>query len=160
MRQVFASDSIRYVEVTEALLPDYLAMVNDIARVARFIGRRAEPIPEEEERAWVRGKRAENAPIFSMLEKATGAFIGNVELMDVCGGEAELGIAVTAGMQDRGFGKEAVQAIAAWGRDRLGLKRIALKVYPENARAIHVYEQCGFREYARTDADICMELTL
>ena len=49
METVFESDSIRYVRVTEELVKDYLAMVNDIQRVARFIGDRTEAIPEEKE---------------------------------------------------------------------------------------------------------------
>ena len=54
METVFESDSIRYVRVTEELVKDYLAMVNDIQRVARFIGDRTEAIPEEKELSWIR----------------------------------------------------------------------------------------------------------
>ena len=42
--------------------------------------------------------------------------------------------------------------------EALGLHRIFLKVYPHNARAIHVYEKCGFREYDRTEKDVFMEI--
>ena len=62
-------------------------------------------------------------------------------------------------MQDRGFGTEAVRALVGYGMDRLGLKRIFLKVFPDNARAIRVYEKCGFREYDRSGEDIFMEIT-
>ena len=41
----------------------------------------------------------------------------------------------------------------------LGLARVFLKVFPFNARAIHVYEKCGFREYDRTEDDVFMEIT-
>ena len=93
-----------------------------------------------------------------MLEKGTGAFVGNIELMDVADGNGELGVAITAGMQDRGFGSEAVSAMVQYGMDRLGLHRVFLKVFPDNARAIHVYEKCGFREYDRTEDDVFMEI--
>ncbi len=159
MTQVFESENVRYVEVDEALIPDYLAMVNDIERVARWIGRRTTAVSEEKERKWVREKHAEGAPVFSMLEKKSGEFIGNVELMDVRDGVGELGIAVTAAKQDLGYGTEAVRAIAEYGMARLGLRRIFLKVYPENTRAIRVYEKCGFREYDRTEDDVFMEIT-
>ena len=47
----------------------------------------------------------------------------------------------------------------AYGMEKLGLRRIFLKVYPDNARAIRCYEKCGFREYDRTDEDVFMEIT-
>ena len=158
MTQVFESENIRYVEVDEALIADYLAMVNDVERVGRWIGRRTSAVSEEKERKWVRQKLEEKAPVFSMLEKKSGEFIGNVELMDVLDGVGELGIAVTAGKQDLGYGTEAVRAITEYGLARLGLRRVFLKVYPENARAIRVYEKCGFREYDRTEEDVFMEI--
>ena len=156
METVFESAHIRFVRLTEELMEDYLAMVNDIERVAWFIGRRTEPFTLEEEQAFVRGKLAEEEAIFSMLEKESGAFIGNIELMDIADGAGVLGIAITAGMQNRGYGREAIPALIAYGLENLGLERITLNVYPENARAIHVYEKCGFREVSRTESDVCM----
>ncbi len=158
MTQVFESERIRFVKITEALLADYLAMVNDIERVARFIGRRTEPFTEAQERAWVRKKREEDGPCFSMIEKERGGFIGNIELMDVRDGVGELGIAITAAKQDLCYGTEAVPALVRYGMERLGLRRVFLKVYPENTRALHVYEKCGFRAYDRTETDVFMEI--
>ena len=159
MQPVFETENISFVRVSESLLPDYLAMVNDIENVGRFIGRRLEPISEEKEIKWVREKQAEQAVLFSMLEKKTGAFIGNIELMDVADGAGELGIAITASMQEKGYGTEAIPAMVRYGMETLGLCRIFLKVYPDNVRAIHVYEKCGFREYDRTAEDVFMEVT-
>ena len=159
MEQLFESENIRYVRVSESLVKDYLEMVNDIEHVARLIGRRSEPVSEEKEIRWVRRKLEEGAALFSMLEKRSGEFIGNIELMDVTGTEGELGVAITAAKQDRGFGTEAVRAVVAYALEHLGLRRIFLKVYPDNARAIRCYEKCGFREYARTDEDVLMEFT-
>ncbi len=159
MKQIFESERIRFVEVTEELVEDYLAMINDIPRVASLIGDRTEPISEERERRWVRNKLEEKALVYSMIEKGSGAFIGNVELMDPEDSGGELGIAITAGQQDRGFGTEAVAAVTEYAMDRLGMERIILKVFPHNARAIRVYQKCGFREYDRTEEDVFMELT-
>ena len=158
MKTIFESENIRYVEVTEQLLPDYLAMVNDLEHVGWLIGHMTEPIREEQEIEWIRGKQEEKAPIFSMIEKKTGDFIGNVELMDVTNTEGELGIAITFAKQEQGFGREAVRAMADYGTERLGLRRIFLKAYPDNARAIHVYRKCGFREYDRNGDHVFMEI--
>ena len=159
MKQIFESEHIRFVEPSEQLIGDYRAMVNDIEHVERFMGGWHEPYTEEQERSWVREKLAAKAPVFSMLEKESGAFIGCIELMDPAGAEAELGIAVTAAMQDRGYGTEAVRAMVDYGMDTLGLRRVFLKVFPDNARAIRVYEKCGFREYDRTEDDVFMGVT-
>ena len=160
MNSIFESENIFFVRVSESLVPDYLAMVNDYNRVARLIGlsRRDESITAEQERRWVQKKLAEDASVFSMLEKRTGAFIGNIELLHIENGSAELGIAITAAMQEKGYGTEAIPAMVRYGMETLGLRRIFLKVYPDNARAIHVYEKCGFREYDRTADDVFMEI--
>ena len=159
MQPIFESENISFVRVSEKLLPDYLAMVNDWERVGKLIGSRRDLISEEKERRWVQKKLAEGAALFSMLEKDTGAFIGNIELMDIADGAGELGIAVTAAMQDKGYGTEAVRAMVDYGMDTLGLRRVFLKVFPDNARAIRVYEKCGFREYDRTEDDVFMGVT-
>ena len=157
MKQVFESDRIRFVEVSELLVPDYLVMVNDVEHVDRFIGGWHEPFTEEQEIRWVREKLREKAPVFSMIDRESGRFIGNIELMDVSASAGELGIAVTADQQDRGYGTEAVSAMTKYGMERLGLKRIYLRTNPDNARAIRVYEKCGFREYGRTETYVYME---
>lgn len=159
MKQVFESDRIRFVEVSEQLVSDYLTMVNDYENVNRFIGGKHKTYTVEQEREWVRKKLAEKAQVFSMLEKKSGAFIGNIELMDVNDSVGELGIAITAARQNAGFGTEAVSAVTEYGARQLGLKRVFLRASPQNSRAIHVYEKCGFREYDRADDHVYMEWT-
>ncbi len=158
MKQIFESDNISFVEVSERLVPDYLIMVNDYEHVNRFIGGLRKTFTKEQEIEWVRGKQEENAPVFSMIEKASGRFIGNIELMDLSDTEGELGIAITAEMQDKGYGTEAVKVFVAYAMDRWGLKRVFLRTNPDNARAIRVYGKCGFREYDRSEKHVFMEV--
>ncbi len=157
MNQVFESDRIRFVQVSELLIGDYLLMVNDTEHVQRFFGGSHGPYTEEQEIHWVQGKLAEKAPVFSMLDKQSGQFIGNIELMGTDVSCRELGIAITAGKQDMGYGTEAVAALTDYGMNQLKLKRIFLRTNPANTRALHVYEKCGFREYLRTDSHVFME---
>ena len=159
MKQIFESKNIRFVEVSEVLVPNYLTMVNDYEHVGKLIGGSQKTYTAEQEIKWVRGKLEEKAVVFSMLEKKTGEFIGNIELMDVTESSGELGIAITAAKQDLGFGTEAICAMIRYGMDELGLDRISLKAWPYNVRAIHVYEKCGFTEYNRTSDDVFMEIT-
>ena len=158
MKQIFESKNICFVEISELLLNDYLEMVNDEKNFTVFTGGRAKSLTAEQELKWVRKKLEEKAPVFSMLEKKSRRFIGNIELMHLKDKEAELGIGITAEMQDQGFGTEAVPALTEYAMHRLGLNRIFLRTNPDNARAIHVYRKCGFREYDRTDEDVYMEI--
>lgn len=158
METVFESERILFVKPTLDLVPEYLEMVNDIERVARFIGERREPYTEEEEIAYMKEKIDGGATMYSMIEKTTGKFIGNAEFFYRVYKEAEWGIVLTASMQDKGFGKEALLRMIDYGFDDLGLERIYLAVYADNARAYHVYEKCGFKEYDRNDVDIFMEI--
>lgn len=158
MDVVFESDNIRFVKVTMELIPEYLEMVNDIDHVARFISDRRDIYTEDEEREYVQERIDNQAMMYSMLEKSTGDFIGNIEFFNRREDQAELGIAITAKMQDKGYGKEAIRSIVDYGFKEAGLKRITLSVFADNQRAVHVYEQCGFREYDRTDVDIFMEI--
>ncbi len=107
MKSVFETERIRFTEVSEKLVPDYLLMVND-PEVNKFLGGTHEPFTAPQEIEWVRKKRAEKATVFSMIEKAGGDFIGNIELFHIENGEGELGIAITAKKQDQGYGTEAV----------------------------------------------------
>ena len=158
MEQVFESNRIIFVNPTEELINDYLVMVNDIENVARYIGKRRTPYTVEEERAFIQSKIYEKATMYSMIERKSGDFIGNIEFMDVKDSTAELGIAITASKQSLGYGVEAIRRLLQYGFNTLGLDRVFLKVYPENKRAIHVYEKCGFVIYHCTDEDVFMEI--
>lgn len=158
MKQVFESEHISFVEVSEQLAEDYLTVVNDYENVNRFIGGEHKAYSLEQEIQWVRGKLEEKAPVYSMLEKKSGRFIGNIEFMDLTDLQGELGIAITAEMQNQQYGTEAVLAITQFGFHQLGLKRVYLRTNPNNTRARHVYEKCGFREYNRDLEHIYMVL--
>lgn len=158
MEQVFESDNIIFVNVTEELLNDYLEMINDIENVARFIGKRTKPYTVEEEKTFIQSKVEEKAHMYSMIEKNSGDFIGNIEFMEIKDGTAELGIAITTSKQNLGYGVESIHRMLEYGFHTLGLDRVFLKVYPDNKRAIHVYEKCGFLKYNYTEEDIFMEI--
>lgn len=162
LKTVFESERINFVKLSERLVPEYLAMINDVEHVQKQIRRTyvpRDPFTEEQEIEWVRKNLEEKALAFSMIEKVSGDFIGNIDLRNRQGAEAELGIAITAKKQNMGYGTEAVAAVIGYGMDRAGLKRITLRANPDNKRAIHVYEKCGFREYDRTEEHVLMELT-
>ncbi len=158
LKKVFESDRICFVEISELFINDYLKMLNDYENVSRFFADAGRNYTAEDEIAWIRKKREEKADVFSIVEKKTGAFIGNIELMGVSDTERELGIVITAEKQNTGYGTEAVCALVKYGFERKGLQKIVLRTNPANGRAIHVYKKCGFTEYDRNDEHIFMEL--
>ena len=158
MVTVFESANIRFVLFTEELVDEYLTMVNDIEHVAKYIGERRTPYTKEEELEFIRNQKLMQPYTYSMIEKATGEFIGNTGFMNVKDGEAELGIVITYAKQNVGFGAEAINSLINYGWNNLPINRVYLEVYIDNDRAIHLYEKCGFTEYKRTDKDIFMEI--
>jgi RimJ/RimL family protein N-acetyltransferase len=90
-------------------------------------------------------------------EKATGGFAGEIgfadykrdlepSLKDV----PEIGWALAAQAQGRGYATEAARAVIAWGDAHLGSSRTACIIHPENLPSIRVAEKCGYRESLRT----------
>ncbi|MBR4471254.1 MAG: GNAT family N-acetyltransferase [Erysipelotrichaceae bacterium] len=158
LKQIFESEKISFVEVSESLADDYLIMVNDYENVNRFLGRSRKVYTKQDEVEWVKKKLDDHEIVYSMIEKESGDFIGNIEYMDVDESSKELGIAITAKMQDKGLGTEAISRMIEYGFNDLGLKKIVLKTDPDNCRAIHVYVKCGFKEYDRNENDVFMEI--
>ena len=158
MNVIFESENIIYVRPSFDLVPQYLEMVNDIENVAKFIGERRTLLTEQEEIDYIKDKMNKDATMFSMLETDTREFIGNIEFFNRVDDEAEWGIVITTKMQNKGYGKESLKRSVEYGFNELNLKRIYLEVYANNPRAIHIYENCGFKEYDRTDVDVFMEI--
>jgi [ribosomal protein S18]-alanine N-acetyltransferase len=54
-----------------------------------------------------------------------------------------LGVAIDPGQQGRGYGRRLMEFLHRLARQR-GAKRIRLRVYPENARAVALYQSLGY----------------
>lgn len=87
-----------------------------------------------------------NSKIFGVWTK-DGQMIGDIGLAEISwrAGEAELIIRIAnKDYWNQGYGRDAVSALVAFAFNELGLKRIYLRVYRDNIRAIKCYESCGF----------------
>ena len=142
---VFESENIEYVHVSEDLIDDYLEMVNDFDNVRRYISSDLTKYSHEGEVAWVKKKLDNKELCYSMIEKSSKKFIGNIELMNVHDKQAELGISITGSMQDKGYGTEAIKRIIRFAFKQLELEMIYLNVFNKNLRAIRCYEKVGFK---------------
>jgi RimJ/RimL family protein N-acetyltransferase len=103
-------------------------------------------VSEPSEAFWI-GEliRAEESLV--LVAEADGQVVGNV-LVSVDRGRATehigvLSICIAADWRDVGIGTELIAGAQRWAAER-GLRKVSLGVFPDNDRAIAVYERCGF----------------
>ena len=140
---IFEFDRILFVKVSEKLIQDYLDMVNDI-EVQKYIRHTIRKYSMDEEIEWINQKLKDKAIIFSMIEKGTNEFIGNIELLHINNNIGELGIAITTGKQDNHYGQESIKRMIEYSFNDLKLDGLELDVYDFNLRGIKCYENVGF----------------
>lgn len=91
-------------------------------------------------------------------------YIGTIELYDVRGSTATLGIIIGERSHwGRGYGPEAIHAILGHAFRSLGLERVRLNTFEDNPRAQAAFRKAGFHELRRVPArsgrtDVQMEI--
>lgn len=121
----------------------------------------------EESISWI--NRHQQDFTFAMINRINQEFIGNCSIHDIENNTCEIGLFITPRYQNNGLGREVIRRLILIGFEELNLEEIRLVVFSHNQRAIHVYENLGFREYNRVTAvttrdnepvdDIYMRLT-
>ena len=96
---------------------------------------------------------------YGLVAVVDGRVVGNLGLHVVRTARrrdvASMGMSVHDDFQNRGVGTVLVAAMVELADNWLGLRRIELEVWTDNARAIHLYEKFGFviegtaRQFAR-----------
>jgi len=101
----------------------------------------------EPSEAFYIGEMIRDSTSLSLVAEADGEVVGNVlisvERSVVSDHVGTLSICVADGLRDVGIGSALVAASQAWAGER-GLAKLALGVFPDNERAIAVYEHAGF----------------
>ena len=146
MNVVFKSDNLDFVNVSIDLIDDYLVMIND-PMIQECISTKKGIYTYENEVNWVNKKLEEDALVFSIIERVSGKFVGNIELMRVHDGCTEMGICLTPKFINKGYGTEAINRILEYAFNDLNLNTMELIVFSNNLRAIHCYKKIGFGEY-------------
>ena len=110
----------------------------------------------EQEREWIR-ERIENKNSLVLTVECDG------QLVAVAGAEsakfrrtrhqAELGITVVKAFWGMGLGRRLTECVIAWAEAR-GLRRLCLRVFDDNERAIALYRSLGFTEEGRLRGDM------
>jgi len=88
---------------------------------------------------------------WAIEEKASGRMIGDIGYMDAkrpmdppLDGMPELGWALARDAQGKGYAREALAAVLAWGREHFGVHRAACIIEPDNTASIRLATDAGF----------------
>lgn len=139
-------------------VPSSVAMWSD-PRVTRFIG----GIPATEQQTWARilaylgHWTLMGFGYWALEERATGRFAGELgfaefrrEITPSIRAWPEIGWALAPSMQRRGYAREAIAAVLAWGDANLASERTVCIISPENTRSLRLAEHFGYRRLERT----------
>ena len=103
MQLIFETDNILFTKVSIKLLDEYLELVND-KTIQRSTLTKEKEYSKEKELAWIQNVLDNNELVFSMLDKNTNEFIGNITLDDINDEVAEIALSIKSILQNRGYG--------------------------------------------------------
>ncbi|GAA5179079.1 GNAT family N-acetyltransferase [Niveibacterium umoris] len=134
------------IRIRRAEPGDAAAFARVLAPVEVFANTLQQPYPSVEH--W-KARLASNAPIEApLIAEVDGEVVGFAGLHRETGPRrahaAHLGITVDRDWQGKGIGRALMHALLDVADNWLGLQRIELGVFSDNARAIKLYESCGF----------------
>jgi RimJ/RimL family protein N-acetyltransferase len=117
-----------------------------VRREGRWLITTPGAVSEPSEAFWI-SEMVRAAEHLVLVAEADGEVVGNV-LVTVDHGVATehigiLSITIAEGWREVGIGSDMVAAAQHWAVER-GLRKISLGVFPDNERAIAVYEKAGF----------------
>lgn len=117
-----------------------------VRREGRWLVTPATAVSEPSEAFYI-GEMIRDPQSLALVAEADGEVVGNVlvsvERSIVSDHVGVLSICVADGWRDVGIGSALVAAALGWSQ-RQGLAKVALGVFPDNDRAIAVYEHAGF----------------
>ena len=118
-----------------------------VAAEGRWIGTEADTDWNARRAGWAEG--LQDPARFSVVAVAAdGTFLGNGGIERTGYGVAELGMAVRDGWRGQGVGGKVLDSLVEGARE-LGAHKVALQVWPHNARALALYRSRGFVEEGR-----------
>jgi len=121
-------------------------LFSDVRAEGRWLITPASAMSQPSESFWI-AEMIRGAEHLALVAESDGEVVGNV-LVNVDRNVTTehigvLAICVADGWRDGGIGSELVRGAQEWAAER-GLRKVSLGVFPDNERAIAVYERCGF----------------
>jgi len=86
----------------------------------------------------------------ALIERATGAFVGDVGL-EMLDDQVAIGYTLGSAFWGKGYATEAARAVLAYGFNVLQLETIIAIAQPENAASLRVLEHLGMTYAGETD---------
>jgi len=138
---------LRAIEPSD--LPNYVRWFAD-TEVQAYFGM-YEPMSLAQEQSWYQHQNeSHNAMNFAI--EFEGQHVGGCGFVSINtrNQNSEVGLFIgEKKLWDQGLGKDALATLVAYAFDYLNLHRVYLRVFAENLRAVHAYEQVGFRHEGR-----------
>jgi RimJ/RimL family protein N-acetyltransferase len=121
-------------------------LFSDVRKEGRWLITAPGAVSEPSEAFWI-AEMIRAAEHLTLVAEADGEVVGNI-LVSVDRGVATehigvLSITIAADWRDVGIGSDLVGAAQDWAQER-GLRKLSLGVFPDNDRAVAVYEKRGF----------------
>jgi diamine N-acetyltransferase len=130
-------------------LPRFVQWLNDPDVLAYF--GRAIPLSLWQEQQWYEDM-LQDPNTFSLAVEFEGRHVGGAGLskIDGCNSSAEVGLFIgVPDLWDRGLGYDTLHTLLRFGFEQINMNRIYLRVFADNARAVHLYEKSGFQHEGR-----------
>lgn len=92
-------------------------------------------------------------PMNLMIDNLEGKPIGTIQLYEIDEQDKSCKLGIRIGDKDywsKGYGTDSVKTLVEYAFMKVGLYRVALRVYEFNERAARCYEKCGFKYEGRT----------
>lgn len=115
-------------------------------------GSEPRPAPRERAESFYENRAKEDAGFAPFAIEADGHYIGSCELMGLKDRHGNFSLGIQIGDRaywGRGYGREVIRLLLAYGFEGCGARRIALTTHAKNERAIRCYQACGFVEEGR-----------
>jgi RimJ/RimL family protein N-acetyltransferase len=146
---MFTGELVTLGPIQREYLARYVGWLNDWEIRRGLAPVLPHPYTMEDEEAWFNRQRQEqDARHFALLTRGEGRLIGNGGLhrIDWTNQNALFGIFIgDKNYWGKGYGTDATRALLRYAFEEANLHRIELEVFAFNARAIRMYEKCGFR---------------
>lgn len=97
---------------------------------------------------------SEHAPygVWVIAEKAANTVVGDIGFFGPPGPDRtlEVGYSIVADRRGRGYGTEALRALAAWGFEQPSVRHIVARCHQDNVPSVRTLERAGFTRTGRT----------
>ena len=146
---------IRFVEPKDA--EPLIDHVNDVGSEMVYIMTERLPITPEEERELLR-KINRNLTLF-LVATLEGKIVGSADIQRGRHAKnahtASLGIAISKEARGLGLGKAMMDDLLRWARNEK-VRKVTLRVFASNDRAISLYRSFGFEEEGRLKGEVIL----